>query len=204
VVSFKNDPAAILSGRHDAELRQWFADAPTDRTTHWTYWHEPENDSVDLALYRQAWQHLSALADSAGNPRLRSTLILMCWTLARASGRDWRDYYPGDEAIDVMGFDCYNTGRTKGVYTDPATVLGPVRTVAQSVGKPWGIAEFGSLVVPEDGGEQGRAAWLRGMASYMKENGAAFGTYFDSSVGGDFRLHDEPSRSAWREVVQTY
>lgn len=203
VVSFKADPAAVVAGRYDDRFRQWFAEAPRGRVTHWTYWHEPENDEVDLATYRQAWQHLDDLADAAANPDLRSTLILMCWTLSPKSGRDFADYYPGGESIDVLGFDCYNNGRRKGVYRDPASILSPVRAVAEEHGKPWGIAEFGTTVVDTDGGEQGRAEWLRGMADFVRDNGGVFATYFDSFVGFDYRLHDDTSKRAWREIVNS-
>lgn len=203
VVSFRADPAAVIAGRHDAELRRWFADAPTTRPTWWTYWHEPENDSVSPSLYRQAWAHLSKLAATAGNAQLRSTLILMCWTLDAKSHRDWRTWYPGDNVVKVLGFDCYNTGRKNGVYRDPANILAPVKRVADSVGKPWGIAELGSTVVNSDGGEQGRAQWLRQYADLVSSMGGQFATYWDSRAGTlDYRLHDTASRSTWRSIVQ--
>jgi hypothetical protein len=202
VVSFRADPAAVIAGRYDSELRQWFAQAPTGRTTWWSYWHEPENDSVSTTQYRKAWAHIRGLADSARNSQLRATLILMCWTLDSKSGRNWRNYYAGDNVIQVLAFDCYNTGRKNGVYRDPAKILAPVQATAASVGKPWGIAELGSTVVNSDGGEQGRAAWLRAYADQVQQRGGLFATYFDSSVGFDYRLLDQASRNAWKSVVQ--
>jgi hypothetical protein len=73
VVSFRMDPGAVVSGRYDRTMRRWFANAPTDRPTYWTYWHEPENDAVNKKQYRRAWRHLDGLADQARHPRLRST-----------------------------------------------------------------------------------------------------------------------------------
>jgi len=204
VVSFKADTAGVLAGRYDSRLREWFDHAPTGHRTYWTYWHEPENDAVDKAKYRKAWQHIDALAEAAHNRKLKSTLILMCWSLSPASGRHWKDYYAGGGTIDVLGFDCYNTGRKSGVYRDPKAILAPARRAASSVGKPWGVAEFGSTVVDSDGGQQGRAKWLRGMAGYIRGHGGAFATYFDSNVGFDYRLHDDVSRNAWKDVVQHY
>lgn len=203
VASFRPDPGAVIAGRHDSELRQWFANAPTNRPTFWTYWHEPEDNNVNGAQYRQAWRHINNLAEKAGNPRLKSTLILMCWTLDPKSGRDWRNYYAGNDVIDVLGFDCYNGGRKRGVYRDVAGLLDPVAKLARSLGKPWGIGEFGSTVVTSDGGTQGRAQWLREYANYVRTNGGAFATYFDSVTDLDFRLTDDPSRTAWRDIVQS-
>jgi len=204
VVSFKYDTAGVLAGRYDSALRTWFADAPTDRTTFWTYWHEPENDGVNTASYRAAWQHIAAIAAKVGNPRLRSTLVLMCYTLKPASGRDWKDYYAGPAAIDTLAFDCYNKGIKKGVYSDPNQMLQPVIDTARAAGKPWGIAEFGSHLIPGDSSGKGRAQWLRDFGRTVDENGGTFATYFNSNVGGDFRLTDAPSQDAWRDVVQNY
>lgn len=201
VVSFKAGTSMILSGQHDAQLRRWFAEAPTGRLTYWTYWHEPENDTVDKAAYRRAWAHIAALADQARNPRLHATMILMCWTLNPHSGRDWHDYYAGGDVIDVMAFDCYNKGFKNGVYLDPRRILTPVVEAAASAGKPWGIAEFGSKVVYPDGGFVGRAQWLREFGASVRALGGTFATYFDSSVGGDFRLKDQPSIDAWTDVI---
>lgn len=205
VVSFKMNPAQVLAGVHDTQMLEWFSQAPTDRVTWWSYYHEPENDvakeKLDTEIYKLAWQRLAALADRVGNPSLRATLILMCWTTEPQSGRNWRDYYPGGLAIDVLGFDCYNSAYREGRYRAPRDVFTRVGDIADKAGKPWGIAEFGSVRVSGDGGRD-RADWLRRSARFLRANGAAFCTYFDSDIGVDYRLHDTPSRRAWREVVQ--
>jgi hypothetical protein len=204
VVSFKGQPADVVAGRHDAELRAWFAAAPRDRVTRWAYWHEPEDNFMSAGekeQYRRAWQRISGLADSANNPNLRATLILMCWTLKPKSGRDWRDYYAGAGAIDGFGFDCYNAGHRKGVYRPVDRMLESAVALSASTGKPWGIAELGSIIVSSDRDGRGRAAWLRAVVTYAEAHQAAFVTYFDSDVGTDYRLHDTPSKQAWRELV---
>lgn len=201
VVSFRADPGAIIDGRYDAQLRRWFKTAPTSRPTHWSYWHEPEDDGVDASRYRQAWRHLKKLSRAAHNPRLKSTLILMCWTLADSSGRNWRSWYPGDATINTLAFDCYNTGRKNNVYKPPADILRPVVRVARRTDNNWGVAEFGSTVITSDGGKAGRARWLRQYARYVRRHDGQFATYFDSMVGYDYRLHDSRSSRAWRRIV---
>jgi len=202
VVSFNADPGAIVAGRHDQMLSQWFADAPRTRPTYWSYFHEPENDGVSHSQYRAAWRHISSLEDRADNPQLNATLIMMCWTLEKNSGRDWRDYYAGDDVVDVLGFDCYNGGHRKGRYRDPIDMMEDVTALSESLGKPFGIAELGSVVVGADGGTRGRAEWLTEYARVIRENGGLFGTYFDSDVGTDYRLNDDASQAAWRAVIQ--
>ena len=124
----------------------------------------------------------------------------MGWSLSAQSGRNWKDYYPGSSTIDVLGWDTYNLAAPKGKYNDAATVMGDVVATSRAAGKPWGIAELGSLLVSGDSGA-GRAAWLNQMASYAQAQGAAFVTYFDAPVGGEYRLLDAPSQRAWKAVV---
>jgi hypothetical protein len=204
VVSFKAAPRDVLSGSLDGRLSDWFATAPRDRQIIWTYFHEPEDDIANGAFsaadYRAAWAHLRQLANKANNPQLKSSLILMGWSLNKASGRNWKDYYPGSGVIDILGWDTYNMAASKGQYGSADAILGPVANASKAEGKPWGIGELGSKLVAGDGGS-GRAAWLRAMGAYARANGAVYVTYFDAPVGGEFRLLDAPSQQAWRDVV---
>jgi len=203
VVSFKMSPADVVNGRYDDLMRGWFAAAPTDRPTWWTYWHEPEDDieagRFTAAQYRAAWAHLADLAQTAGNRQLRATLILMCWSLERASGRTWTDYYAAGD-IQAQGWDCYNSAGRSGSYRSAASILEDVTAVAAKTGLPWGLTEFGSLLVAGDDGT-GRAAWLSDMAAVATAGGGQFLTYFDSNIGVEYRLLDDPSRNRWRTLI---
>jgi hypothetical protein len=204
VVSFKALPRDVLSGRLDTQFATWFGTAPKDRPVIWSYFHEPENDieagSFTAADYRAAWVHLAALADRAGNPRLRANLILMCWTLEPASHRTFTDYFPGPGVVDGIGWDCYSESYKKGGYTDPAAIFGKAVAKTRALGLPWGMAEVGSqLAVGDDG--TARARWLLSVGAYARAQGAQYATYFDAPVGGEFRLTDTPSRNAWRQVL---
>ncbi|HST64578.1 MAG TPA: DNRLRE domain-containing protein [Mycobacteriales bacterium] len=204
VVSFKANPKDVLSGSLDSRLGSWFATAPKDRQVIWSYYHEPEDDiargSFSAADYRSAWAHLRQLANKAGNPQLKSSLILMGWSLKSACGRNRKDYYPGSSVIDILGWDVYNLIYSKGQYSDTASIVAPVVAASKAEGKPWGIAELGAKLVPGDDGTR-RAAWLTSMGAYSKANGALYVTYFDAPVGGEFRLLDAPSQAAWRSVI---
>jgi hypothetical protein len=203
VVSFKADPALVVEGRYDTALSTWFGSAPRDHPTYWAYFHEPE-DQVDAGhftaeQFREAWQHIATLAAGADNPELRSSVILMCWTVNPASGRDWRDYVtPG--TVDVLAWDCYNHGAKNGYYQSPATMVAAAVAASHEASAQWGIAELGSLLVAGDDGAA-RSAWLLRVAEYARQNGAAFLTYFDSTVGGDYSLDDAPSRDAFRSLL---
>lgn len=205
-VSFKAAPTDVLAGRHDAALRSWFAAAPTAVDTYWTYYHEPEDNiaagEFTAADYRAAWQRLSTLADAAGNPRLKATLVLMSWTLEAGSGRNWRDYYPGRAALDVLAWDAYNDGWKKDVYWSADQVFGKVVATSRAEGLPFAVAETGSGLIPGDAGA-GRAAWARAAVAYLAQAGALYVAWFDldwRNYGGpDYRLRDQAGTAAWRE-----
>ena len=203
-VSFKAAPRDVMSGRLDSQFANWFATAPRNRPIFWSYFHEPENDvesgAFSTADYRAAWTRLAGLADRAGNPQLRSNLILMCWTLNQGSHRNWKDYFAGSGVIDTIGWDCYNKSFSKGSYGDPASMLGAAVATSKGAGVNWAVSELGSKMAAGDNGT-GRARWLTAIGNYARANGAAYITYFDSTVGGDFRLLDAPSKSAWRSVI---
>ena len=202
VVSFKADPASILRGDADSYLRSWFASAPTDRQIWWTYFHEPENDVAAGAFtptqFRDAFRHVSQLAQQAGRRDLHATMILMGYTVTKGSGRNWADYYPGADAVDVLGWDVYNHAAAAGTgYSTPENVFGKVIAVSAAAGKPVAIAETGAPLVPGDNGTA-RAAYLQAAASYLSAAHAAFVTYYDSTQGGAYTLEDAPSVAAWR------
>jgi hypothetical protein len=199
VVSFKALPQKILSGADDAALSAWFDSAPTDRTIWWSYYHEPEDNiahgQFTAAQYRAAWDHVAALAAGAHHPNLRATLILMCKTANPSSGRRFTDYYPGPSVINTLGWDCYSNAYSTGRYDSPATVFGKAIGLSESLGKPFGFAEWGSQLAAGDNGT-GRARWIAASAAYLRAKGAAFATYFDVNVGGTFVLADPASRVA--------
>jgi hypothetical protein len=203
VVSFKARPGEILAGTHDTTLRDWFATAPRDQHIYWSYYHEPEEDitagKFSARKYRKAWAHLRALADTADNPRLHATLILMSWSLEPDSGRNWRKYYPGRDVIQVLGWDTYNFAADEGRYEDPVEMYARTIATSKAEGLPFGIAETGSHLVPGDHGKR-RAAWIRTMTHHLTEAGALWVAYFDLDwETGDYRLTDPPSRKAWSD-----
>ncbi|HEU5110212.1 MAG TPA: glycosyl hydrolase, partial [Micromonosporaceae bacterium] len=203
VVSFKAHPREVNAGRHDAKLTSWFASVPRNVDVYWAYYHEPENDvesgSYTPAQFASAFRRVSGLADKARNPRLRATLILMCWTLNPNSRRDFNDYYPGADAVDVLGWDWYNRGTKNNRYTPPGDVFSRMISKSRALGKPWGLAETGSAKIRSDSSGTGRAAWLRSMSQYLNEQKPLWVAYYDYQVsGGDFRLLDAPSQAAWK------
>lgn len=209
VVSFKLSPAAVLAGQYDAQFRAWFAAAPTGRPTWWTYYHEPDAAHAtgaikDLSQYRAAFARVARLARATGNGQLRTTLVLTGYAGMPASGRHVQDYWPGSALTDVLAWDVYNGWATKqGRYGDPTDQMSHDRAVSLALGKPWAVAEFGSVVVRGDDGS-GRGAWIKAFSRYAYDHGALFASYFDSNTygqGAEYRLLDGPSQRAYHSVV---
>ena len=203
IISFKVPAKEILSGAYDAKFKAWFASAPKNTDVFWTYWHEPENDGLNLADYRAAWARLAKLSHATNNSHLHATLILMGWTLREHSGRNWKDYYAGNSSIDVLAFDIYNTGvKNSGNYKTADKLYSLAAATAKSVGKPWGLAETATLLARGDSTGTGQAAWLRANTQFLIDNGASFAAYFDTLMpGGDFRLTKAPAVAAWSQAV---
>jgi len=210
-VSFKADPDQVVAGRFDAELREWFADAPRDRDTYWTYFHEPEDDiergRFTADRFKAAFEHLSKLADEAKNPRLKATLILMGWSFDSRSRRVWTKYLPDTRYVDVVAVDWYNQGRKadKPKYNAPADMFDKIIAEITGRGLPFAVAETGSTIVKGDDGS-GRAKWLRDLTRYLTEKGALYVAYFDhdwKESGDDFRLRDAAGKAAWRDFCDS-
>lgn len=202
VVSFKASPQEVNTGKFDSRLTSWFASIPREHNVYWSYFHEPEDDvergAFSTAAYRTAWKRIAGLADRTGNPKLINTLILMCWTLDPKSGRSFDAFYPGGDVIEALGWDCYNWGKKWKRYASPQEIYGPMISKSKALGKPWGVAETGSDLVPGDSGT-GRAAWIRSMTGFLNGQRPEFVAYYNQTVSqGDFRLLDQPSIQAWK------
>lgn len=207
VVSFKAKPADVLAGKHDAYLSQWFQSAPRDREIWWSYFHEPEDnvESGDFTAqqWRDAYRRIAALADAAQNPRLHSTVILMCWTISPKSSRTFSSYFPGADVVDTLGWDCY--AHSTSPYSDPEDMYGKALAKTRELGLQFGVAETGAKLGSDDATGSKRGAWLRTVGRWLLDRDAAWACYWDATAsGGDYRLTDDPSKQAWRDVVTTY
>lgn len=206
VISFRPSPQEVLSGKYDTFFRNWFETAPDNQVIYWSFIHEPEplikKGAFTATQYKAAWKRLVGIADKACKPNMFATLILTGWTAEPASGRDYRTYDAGKDTIDVIAWDPYNgaTDKDRDYYEAISKFLAPAGEVMKADGRPWGIAETGSRLVPGDDG-QGRAKWLKSVGDYTINNGASFVTYFHSTRGGDYRLNDPYSRAVWRNFV---
>ncbi len=220
VVSFRYSPNQVNLGTYDAALRSWFANVPRDYPVYWSYSHEPEDNiargEFNAAAYRNAWTRISGIADAnaPADAELHSTLILMCYTMNPASNRNWLNYYVSPAVQSMLAFDCYNHAGKRNQYGTPANIFKPlINWATANPTIPWGVSEVGSVLAADDPTGSRRAAWLRSVADFMIAKHAAspaiaaqFVIYFDvvGPKGTDYRLSDDNSKLAWRDVVQNY
>ncbi|MGB3686307.1 MAG: cell wall-binding repeat-containing protein [Ornithinimicrobium sp.] len=207
VTSFKALPKSVNSGKHDDYLRRWFATAPDNQDIYWSYYHEPEGEikagRFGASEYREAWEHIVQIADEVCKPNMYATLILTGWTAKPASGQDYRDYDAGPAVIDVLAFDSYNGVHDpyRNYYASPEEMYGNIVAIAKREGRPFAVPETGTRLLSDDDGSR-RAQWLREVGAYLEANGSLFVAYFQSDRHINWRLDDEPSRTAWSELVK--
>jgi len=171
--------------------------------------HEPENDLTPQAFIA-AWQVLGAYC-----PRnARTVMVLMAATYAAGNADVW---YPGDDAVDVVGADGYDwagarTDKGGDGYSKPgashrsfAKIFEPVEAFAARHGKPIAVGEFGT---PDDhDGPQRKADWLAEAGAHLRATPAyVAATYFQhSSKTGDAKctwsLDTPEAIAAWQALL---
>jgi hypothetical protein len=110
------------------------------------------------------------------------------------------DYYPGDNVVDVIGVDVYDSG-VPGNPRDPAVRwarldhepvgLAQIVAFARRHGKPLSVPEWG-VVSASGGGLGDDPAYVTGLADTIKDNNVVYQAYFDRPVGGVMALQDAP------------
>jgi hypothetical protein len=208
ISSFRMPPDEVLAGVYDDQVRHFLRTTPASVTLFWNYFHEVESNieagQFTAAQFRSAFRHLVEIGKGVCRTNLYPTLILTGYTAEPDSGRDWRDYYPGADYVSVLGWDPYNMASGQPTsYEAPVDLYDEVVEASRAAGKPFGIAETGSRLVPGDENGAGRGAWLKEVGEHLDAEGAVFATYF-SSIGtstADYRLRDESSIAGWKHWV---
>jgi len=163
---------AVLSGRHDAYIASWARGlADYQRPVLLRFGHEMHHQSYPWAVgingntaddYVATWRHVHDIFARHG-----ATNVEWVWnpnTLAGASAEIYeplyRSLYPGDEYVDWVGLDIYNTGPELDwgapTWRSFAEILGPAyHAVAMVTDKPLLLPEVGCA---ESGGS--KATWI--------------------------------------------
>jgi FlgD Ig-like domain len=123
----------------------------------------------------------------------------MSYDFHPGADRDWKDFFPGRNVIDVLAWDGYPKGSTRDAnqqLTPPGDFMAPGIAAARSVGLPFGFAEF-ALSTPA-----GRPGWVKEVANYLIHQGALFGSLFQGYHNNPAMiLNDRASIAVWRGFV---
>jgi hypothetical protein len=198
VVNGRADVAGLLHGRYDEQLTSWFESMPRDGTPKYVaFWHEPEDDiargRLTTAEFRQSFEYLRTLAApyDGTNRDINVGVVLMGFTANPASGRNVADFLPKDAAF--VGWDIYPRASEQDTWDRFAQAA----EAACDAGVPrWFLAE--TAINASEGASQGEtASWIPMAADAARRLGYAGFLYFDSTVGGDFRL---ASHDTWQAM----
>jgi hypothetical protein len=199
VVSFKvPDFPTLFSGGYDQALTNFFNHIPNDGQPHYVaFFHEPEDDiargTFTADEFRNAYAYVEQLLERGNLAETKDIsfgLILMGWTAQPQSARQLADYLP-TTTPDFIGWDVY-----PGVSADDVKAkFGAVMDVSQQVG----VAEtfITETAPPAWTTQQERAEWIPMAIQVARDLNFDGLMYFDSTVGGDFRL---TSPDAWEAI----
>jgi hypothetical protein len=202
------DHRGTADGDYDRQITAWAESVP--RTgVYATSFHEPEDDMTGPEFV--AFQRHVYTVVKAANPTIRWGPIYMAyWWDPEAPGHfvgNPDEWWPGDGYADFAGLDWY------GPDPRPMTSSGSFRfwyDAMEPTGVPLLITEYGQYAVAP--GEQRRPAKERARARAIRQDAAwitehpriGMWLYWQAfGAQGDWRLRDEASQRAWREVAES-
>jgi hypothetical protein len=202
------DFRGAAAGVYDDRVRAWARSVPRTGVLA-TAFHEPENNMTGpefVALQR----HLYTVVKEA-NPTIRWGPVYMAyWWDPQEPGHwigDPEDWWPGEEYADFAALDWYAPEPT------PMTRSRSFATWYEFMaptGLPLLIAEYGQYMRRPGGRSdwtkaQARAEVIREDARWIQDHPQiAMWIYWQGAdAEGDWRLQDDASRQAWREVAES-
>jgi hypothetical protein len=160
--------STIIEGQHDQYIRRWATQARDwghpfflrfnwEMNGWWFPWSERVNGNQP-GEYAQAWRHVHDIFEEVG---ARNVTWVWCVNVIGPNTIPLETLYPGDEYVDWLCMDGYNTGThplRSGGWKSFAELFGETYSALLSLSprKPIMIAEFASTEV---GGS--KAAWIQ-------------------------------------------
>jgi hypothetical protein len=200
------DVAGAIAGRYDRAVAAWARTVPAG--TYATAYHEPEND-MTAAKFVALQQHLYVVVKGA-NPAIKWGPVYMAyWWDPEVPGHfvgNPAAWWPGTQFADFAGLDWY------GSQPAPMTASRSFTQwyqAMQPTDLPLYIVEYGQYELRPGQSrnpalERLRAAAIRQDAAWISAHPAiAMWLYWDAlgTGGGDWRMRDEASQRAWRNVA---
>lgn len=208
ILSVTQDPTRIANGEFDAQIT---ALCQAD----WSGWITPNHEcdqttrSYTPAAQKAGLAHFSQVVRAAGNPRVKVCMILMAWTLSQGSADHWRDWYPGPEYVDALGWDCYWRPTLPHTAQD---IYGLAYAVTQGEGKDFLVCET-SMGAQGSGGwmdsartipvpEAARTQFVGDAISWLDGKATAVTWFETNKVDGNWLLEGHPEAlQMWKTAV---
>ncbi|MDV6260315.1 glycosyl hydrolase [Rhodococcus yunnanensis] len=187
--------ADIAAGAFDDYLYRWADELVAHGSVvYLRFAHEPNGTwypwspagGTEPETYVAAWRHVHDLFASKGASNVK-------WVWAPnvpvpQENRPIRQWYPGDEYVDVIGIDGYNWGTS----TPDQSWIGPSDLFGSSLDELRSISADKPIVITEVGSaEQGgsKSDWIEELVAYLDEQPEVAGfVWFDHDKETDWRL----------------
>jgi beta-mannanase len=114
------------------------------------------------------------------------------------------DWYPGNNFVDIIGVDAYDSGVPDGanrwstIYNQPDGIKAVLRFAAAH-GKPVSIPEWGLSPPGASGGGGEDPSYIQGIASVVKNNPVAYQSYFYNNASATLLASSPLSLAAYRQ-----
>lgn len=139
IVSFAQNPSSVANGDFDSQIRA-FVTALDPATTYWLCLnHECDQQGRAYTAVEQVagFRHFSNVVRSIGKSNVKLAPILMSWTISQGVDK-WRQWYPGADYVDALGWDAYWRPTLKHTAAD---VYGPAMAINRAEGLPLLVGE---------------------------------------------------------------
>jgi hypothetical protein len=158
------------------------------------------SSSAELALWRRFWRRTAiAMRSVPGAHFLFDWCVNAYWRPIPL-----RDWYPGDDVVDIVGIDTYDGGvpvgqdRWSRLYAQPNGIADVLR-FAKAHHKPLSVPEWG--LWPAGAGSLGGGSdpsYVNGIAGVVRSNRVAYQSYFFNHDSAKLLQHNAASLNAYR------
>jgi len=207
--------ARLLAGDHDHRIRTWAASlAAWGRDVVLRFAHEMNGDWYPWGAgvqgntpeqYVRAWRRVHGMFADAGARNVR-----WCWSPnVPAGGGDsparLEDFFPGADAVDLLGVDGYNWGSAGAPHSwvEPAALFDPALRAlrAMGTGLPVVVTETASAEGAAAG--ESKARWITDLFDHLQEQGDVRAVvWFHEDKERDWRVDSSPAaEAAYRRAV---
>ncbi len=142
-----------------------------------------QNDTCDgIERYIKAWQYVHALVTNMSNTKVVWFYCVNAESFPKAPWNRSFSAYPGDDYVDVVGFDIYSYASVKSHMKSAISLAFAFCDEYRQMGlqKPVAIGEFGCNHVDDDTEAKGK--WVESVFTVALQIGTSYLCYFDDNA----------------------